>query len=777
MPHTTMCSARRLSLLCILAIVTCSAVAQQPSTSDPFAALAAMPASPPVTNGAGVAVLGDDGKPQRDAVLVFVPWSWNGERAARWDAAMRRHLGDQLASAADFAAGGTRYRLDEMGSTRVPTDSGLLFAQHGETFAMVMRLATGATPPRLVLRLRAPRTLPVVVHLPRGEGAPHVDVVLRNSDRLGPVLRARTGIDGRCTLRALPDANGEVALLVTTRRALQAPWPANDRELAFTLPKTTRLRAQLVGDLCPGAATEWTLSCLDAPPTDVVQVVFPTPPNEAGPQRAEWFHAEVGSRVRVQATVDGLPAPAIDVTVAAAKVQDVAVPRARDGGLVALHVLDGGGKPAPGRLVYCQWRDAHDEPLELRPTNAAGWIELEVPPGAPASCALLLRLHATDDFDSVVTDQATTRVDTTVAGRRSLGDVPLTTLPVALRLQLVDPKGAPLPNVTLTAFGEHAMTSTSDAAGMVLFTATAPMPTTLRIDCHTPWYFVDDDPRERELPTGGAVQRLVVQPAARLRFAAPGLDADVRCDFDWLFVPAEEGRAPLQVDVPLGGGAVFMPPGHWHLVARHGDDELLRVDDLRAEPGIELHDPRCMALVWQSFAKLVTVRFEHADGKPAEDAYLCLEASHVTTCDNALQGIARVLLPKAGARARVEPLDPRFPPIDLGVLDGDRVVRIGGGPTLRCMLSEAIELPPGVQLAVAVGDDHAGLPFDHERNAVLELHEPGPLRAMLVLRRGHQTWRHDASAALVDVPAAGATHTFVVDDALRQAIARGAKEL
>lgn len=776
MLRITRSAGRHLVAICMVA-VTCSLGAQQQAQSDPFAALAAMPASPPVTTGAGVAVLGDDGKPQRDAVLVFVPWSWNGERAMRWDAAMRRHPGDQLASAADFAQGGTRYRLDELASTRVPTDSGLLFVQQGGKFAMAMRLATGATPPRLVLRLQAPRTLPVLVRLPNGDAAPHVDVVLRNGDRLGPVLRARTGSDGRCTLRALPDANAEVALQVTARRALQAPWPANDGELAFALPPTTRLRAQLLGDVCPGAATEWTLSCLDAPPADVVQIVFPTLANEAGTQHAEWFHAEVGSRVRVQAIVDGLPAPPVDVVVAAAQAQEVAVPRVPDRGLIALRALDGGGKPAPGRLLHCRWVDASGEPVAMRATNADGWIELAVPPGAPANCELMLRLHTTGDFDSMVADQGSVRIDTTNKGRQNLGDVRLTALPMALRLQLVDGKGEPVPNITLAMFGEHAIASTSDAAGIARFTAPDPIPPTLQVGIHAPWFFADGDPRERELPTGDAVQRLVVQPAARLRFAAPGLTADLRCDFEWWFEPAEAGREPVPVDVPLGGGDVFMPPGHWHFVVRHGADELLRVEDLRGQAGIELHDPRCMALAWESFARLVTVRLQHADGTPADDAYLCVEAGDTTTCDVARQGRIQMLLPKAGARARVEPLDPRFLPFELGVLDGDRVVRLGGGPRLRCVLSAPIELPPGVQLAVAVGEEHAGLPFDGERNAVLELHEPGPLRAMLVLRRGHRTWRPDASAAIVDVPAAGATHVFVVDDALRQAIARGAKEL
>jgi hypothetical protein len=97
------------------------------------------------------------------------------------------------------------------------------------------------------------------------------------------------------------------------------------------------------------------------------------------------------------------------------------------------------------------------------------------------------------------------------------------------------------------------------------------------------------------------------------------------------------------------------------------------VEDQRGQAGIELHDPRCLALAWESFARLVTVR--------------------------------------------------------------------------------------------------------GERSAVIVMHEPGPSRAMLVPRRGYRTWRHDASALIVDVPAAGATHTFVVDDALRRAIARGVEEL
>ena len=776
MLRITRSAGRHLVAICMVA-VTCSLGAQQQAQSDPFAALAAMPASPPVTNGAGVAVLGDGGKPQRDAVLVFVPWSWNGERAMRWDAAMRRHPGDQLASAADFAQGGTRYRLDDLGSTRVPTDSGLLLVQQGGKFAMAMRLATSATPARLVLRLRPPRTLPVLVRLPNGDAAPHVDVVLRNGDRLGPVLRARTGSDGRCTLHALPDANAEVALQVTARRALQAPWPANDGELTFTLPTTTRLRAQLVGDVCPGAATEWTLSCLDAPPADVVQIVFPTSANDAGTQHAEWFHAEVGSRVRVQAIVDGLPAPPVDVVVAAAQAQDVEVRRGHDQPLFALRALDRDGKPAPGRLLYCKWLEASSEPVTRRATNAAGWIELVAPPGAPASCAALLRLHATADIDSVATDQATTRVDTTVTGRHLLGDVRLVALPMALRLQLVDPQGTPRPGVRMHAFCEHAVVVTSDADGLVRFALPAPIPTTLRVFCQAPWFFADGDPHERELPTGDAAQRLVVQPAARLRFAAPGLDANVRCDFEWLLVPAEEGREPVPVEVPFDGGDVFLPAGHWHLVVRHGDDELLRLEDLRAEAGIELHDPRCMALAWESFARLVTVRIERADGTPAGDAYLCVESNQVTMCDYVKQGQTRALLPKAGARASVAPLDARFLPIDLGVLDGDRVVRIGGGPTLRCVLSEPIELPPGIQLVLLVGDDHGGQPFDHERTAVLELQQPGALRPGLVLRRGHQSAPLADSQFDVDVPTAGLTHTIRVDDALRQAIARGAKEL
>lgn len=763
-----------------IGVATFGVLAQQPTPTtaapDPFAALAALPTTPPVANGAAVAVLGADGKPARDAVLVFTPWSWNGERVARWDAAMRRHLGDQLGSAADFAADGTRYRLNDEGSTRLPLQSGIVFAMRGSDFAFAMRLAENTQSPRLVLRLTAPRTLAVTARLPNGDGAPHVDVVLRDSQRLGPVLRARTGIDGRCTLRALPDANAEVTLEVTARRALQAPWPANDGEIAFALPPTTTLRATLLGELCPGAATEWSLVCVDPPPADVVQIVFPTSPGEASPQQAAWSHVEVGSRVRVQAIVDNLRAPPFDVVVPPARVHSVEVPRTTERPLLALRVLDGNGQPATRRFLRFCWKDGVDAPVGPGTTNADGWLELEVPHGTPASCELDLTLHAGGDIASARTDHGTLRVDTTAKGRRPLGDVRLAPLPVALRLQVVSPTATPVPNVTLTGFHEGWFLGRSDARGEVRIALPQPIPKTLRLGCNAPWFFADGHPDEREFTTDDALQRVAVQPAARLRFAAPGLDAAVRCDFEWQLEPAGGGGEPLVVDVPLGGGGVMMPPGDWHFVVRHGDQELVRIENLHGDAGVEVHDPRLMALDWQSFARMVTVRLERADGTPADDAYLCVVAQNTTTGQVADQGVARLLLPKGGALAYVEPTDPRYPPIHLGVLDRDRVVRIGGGPTLRCVLSAPLDLQPDVLLALTVDGEHAGQPFDAEHSAVLELPEPGAIELQLMLRRGVQ--RYDLARKFrVDVPKAGTTHTIVVDDELRQAIARGVKEL
>ncbi|MFN7590026.1 MAG: hypothetical protein ACK5UQ_16210, partial [Planctomycetota bacterium] len=81
-------------------LLVSSLTAQQPArpAADSFvAALAALPASPPVGSGTRIVVLDGDGKPAPDAVVVFVARSWTGATTQRWQQLLREHPGDLLA--------------------------------------------------------------------------------------------------------------------------------------------------------------------------------------------------------------------------------------------------------------------------------------------------------------------------------------------------------------------------------------------------------------------------------------------------------------------------------------------------------------------------------------------------------------------------------------------------------------------------------------------------------------------------------------------------------
>jgi len=274
------------------------------------------------------------------------------------------------------------------------------------------------------------------------------------------------------------------------------------------------------------------------------------------------------------------------------------------------------------------------------------------------------------------------------------------------------------------------------------------------------WCAVTGHPWEIALPEGTKDARLVVQRAARVRFAT-----DLRGEFlsriDFHLEPADGEGAAIDLPFSLAQRELLVPPGHWHFVVEQENRELHRLPDLRGASGVETHDPRFMAFDWRAFATPVELRVRDAGGQPSDACTVWITSVLGGSGRSPMGGVLRLLLPKHGADVEIEPDDAALPRIPLGIVTKDQVVVLGGGPALTVRLQPMPQLPEGFELVLAT-DDRVGVPFDARGLATLRLPKAGEVPPTIRLRRGD-----DAVAPLpwqlppVDVPEAGTT--FVVE--------------
>lgn len=767
----------RASFVALLLPLLFSALpAQQPArpAADSYvAALAALPASPPLGSGTRIVVLDGSGKPAPDAVVVFVPRPWQSAAMQRWRELLREHPGDLLAAVANLSREGTRHPLDAQAETQVPPELGFVLAARGGTFALLRPF-----PPkkgRYVLRLQPPQHVDVVVTGPDGAPAPDVGVGVREHGQL--LLHARTGSDGRCTLRGIGTDLPDIELLVGCTLPRRAVWPAAAQAVAFALPTTTSLTAKLVGDTCPGADVQWRLYVADAGPEAIVE------PAAGDATQAHWPHVERGALVRVIASVGTIDTPPVEVQLDAA--QQVDVPRDARLRLCAFRLTDEHGQPQRWRsLSIAQQDDQGRRWLDLATSNGEGWVETKIGPKLGDTVQLTLGVNE-GSFGTALLDHAEVEVSNTRSGRREVGEVRVARLPIATEVQLQRPDGRPAAGVRLTIQDVGLQHTITDATGRASIRCLPPRPAELRLGL-SPGWFSTSEPHTHlitSIPPEGQ-RAFVVQPACRVRVGVRGLPAVTSVDlFRVAFRPtteAEGGKSfasleslfsPLSsLPLPTEDSEWLVPQGRWNVRVSAPEGTVLEVSDLECTAGVTLHDPRLLDIAWRAFACLAHIRIEDANGRLLPAAKLETDFDGTRLGVPSPNGNATVLLPKQGARLRVVAKDPRLLPIDLGVVTGDRTVRVGAGPRLRLRLSQMPELRPGHRLLLVAGADHAGVSIENTDGTTLQLPTPGPIHLMLHVDRDGVGHAIAGSAHIVDVPAAGAEFEFPISDELRKRI-------
>jgi hypothetical protein len=732
---------------------------------DPVAALHALAPQPPVERGVRVLVRGAVGAPAADAIVVFVA-NDDPQYVASAAEATRRFGGDEVGYQAFRTGNGTRYAVDERGATRVPAVAGRVFACRGADVAFrSIPVEAGKALPRVELDLAPPLSFAVAVADANGQPAANVTVGIAVTPRSGVFPRTATGADGVAAFRLLParSAEARVRLLAATKERIEAPLPAPAARIALRLPRCTTVHAAYDGALLPGAAVTWALARDDrrfAPAT-------------SDTRSAVFRHVEVGFSGRVEVSCDGIlvAAPLPEVTADG----ECRVALARDPARrsLAVRVLDADGAPARSCWLDASWRFQHGSSGTNVRTNGEGWLELEPPEHVLGDVELRLTLRGRtwNDAPAGTLSLPLTAADT---GRVDRGEQRCARIPPTLRGVAVDTNGKALAGVLLETQHDGWHRTQTNADGTFVFTIPGDRPPSLELSLLLgAWYFTDPTSRTRSFTTG-ADARLVLQPAGRLRFAAPGLPDDVAHSFDVRLEPADgDRRDAIRLDLQLRGSELLLPAGHWSFVVIEDEREVHRIDGVRVDAGIEVHDPRFMAFDWRAFAALTTVRVQDRAGVPTDACTVWYQYGSRGRGHQLTGGVGHFLVPTAaGGTLRVEPRDKSIATVHLGTVTGEHVVRLGSGPRLAVTLSALPRLPAGATLLLHGGLDHDGVPFDEHGKATLWLAEPGELRVMLSVRIGHTRHVLSEHAVTCDVPAAGRTLTIPVTEQVQQSIDR-----
>ena len=704
-----------------------------------------------------VVVQRPDGSPATDAVVVFTPSRDDEAARAERQAASKAFPADEPQRFALLAANGTRYRVDERGGTRVPKN-GYVLAFAGE---LVVRRFVGAdeAEPRLVLPLVPPRPFTVDVVTADGASAVGVPVALQESPRHGLARLAPTGADGTLAVRlATRRAEGTVVVLdIVSKTPVTAPLPADGERVRLQLPATTAVVATFAGELAPGSTLAWSLQYGEVarrrdgePPAGTSRRVAG---DRTGDRSASWPFVEVGIVTTASVQLGALEVARGTATSAAGS-EPIALSRTITAPTFALQILDVDGAPVRNRVVDLQWKYRNGSSGERATTNREGWIEVEMPArfAARADVTLGVSLNAAGSSD-VLVGTGTVAVKADGYTRIVLPPLRCEPLPVLVAGIVVTADGTPVPDLELSVRAANWQRLRTDRDGrFVARGATEKRP--VYLDLAAAWCFVDGPPWRVELAGGTKDARLVVQRAARVRFAAD-LKQSVHSRIDYRLEPATGEGQPVELPFTLGQRELLVPPGHWHFVVHSDGNELLRLPDLRGESGVETHDPRFMAFDWRAYAVLVELTVRDAKGQPYDDCTVWLRHEGGGSGTSPTNGVLHLLVPKDGSLVDVEPRDTKLPKAELGKVTADQVVVLGGGPSLTVTLQPMPQLPAGHELLLAI-DDGDGVPFDARGVAIVLAPKPGSFTPAVRLRKGDTRFGPlDWKLPAIDVPSEG----------------------
>ena len=719
-------------------------------TDDPFAVLAAKEPQSPERTGQRIVVQRPDGSPAQDAVVVFTPWRDDAAAGDERAAATTRFPGDEPRRFAAMAANGTRYRVDGRGATRVPRD-GHLLAFAGE-LAAHHYVAKNRLDEQLVLHLALPQVVLVEVVTLDGKPAVAVPLAVRDQEDHPALPMGTSGADGTATLRVLPPrpTTGVVQLAIASATPRQAPLPAQGERVRLQMPATTSVAATLAGELVPGSVLDWRLQCagavaaFDGEPTDL--------------RSARWPFVELGAAFVVSVRSARLELANATAT-ASESAGPLALVRTPSAATFALQLLAQDGAPLRRHHVSLAWRTKQNSREDFTWTTHEGWIEVAMPAIFLGKKGVELSVELGGDASELELCTGKVAVQATELGRSELPPLRCATAPVLAAGTFVTRDGNPVPGLQLTVRSSSLQRQVTTAAGSFVVRGVGNGHAIQLLLDHD-WCAVTGHPWEIALPEGTKDARLVVQRAARVRFATD-LRGEFLSRFDYDLEPADGEGASIDLPFSLEQHELLVPPGHWHFVVSQENEELHRLPDLRATSGVEMHDPRFMAFDWRAFAVPVELRVRDAAGQPSDACTVWITSVLGGSGRSPVGGVLRLLLPKHGADLEIAPDDAALPRLPLGIVTKDQVVVLGGGPVLTMRLQPMPKLPEGLELVLAT-EDRVGVPFDASGLATLRLPKAGEVPPVIRLRRGD-----DAVAPLpwqlppVDVPEAGTT--FVVE--------------
>jgi hypothetical protein len=744
--------------LCACVVSVLLAASMPAQHADPFGLLAALPAMQAVERGVRVVVRDEQGQPVPDAVLVVVPTS-GPDYSAAWIPAGAAYPGDAINQLAHVcaAAGGQRFVLDERGGTQLPRVSGYAFAWRDGTFAAKSYVVEQGRPvPRVELELALPYTCTAMVVDAQGRSAAGVSVAVTNGNQ-----RATTDANGVAAFRMQKSRVTEqsrLRLVVASNESIEVPMPASGGEARLQLPECGRVHATYTGSLLPGSTLSWSLRQGDRRMT----------PDLQGERDATFNFVQVGYEGDLQVVADSSTTTAsVDGVTAGATIERTLARKAGER-CVVVRPLSPDGAPVENGYVDANWEFRNGSSSSGATTNAAGWLEVAVPDRAETAKVRLL-LHR-GGWNGPIVGSLEVAVEAADTGRIERGEVRVTPPKVALAGEVVDTAGRPLRGVNLRVSGPTSVQVESNADGRFEIALPESPPADLGLElAGNGWFFVDPPATSRVFPTG-VPARVVLQAAGRLRFAAAGLIPGVRHDFRAHVVSAAGDG--LRVDVPLALDREFLllPAGHWHFVVTRGEAEVYRLDDVRVDAGIEVHDPRFMAFDWRAFAVLLVVHVEDATGAPTDACTVWIRTRNMGHGTRPTKGIARWLVNEGGGTVEVEPRDKKLPKIDLGAATGEQWVRLGAGPRLEVRVEPAPKLPDTARLVARVDGRTEPLGLDATGKGVVWLDRIGDRSVQLAVVVGDTTHELPNRKREVDVAAGGAVLTFSGDAGLQAAI-------
>lgn len=730
--------ARPVFVACLL---SCLQAQQRPNhelPDDPFAVLAAMGARPAEPRGVEVRVVAADGTPVPDAIVLVLDADAPDYGTLRV-AAEQRHPGDEPRILAARASRGTRYRVDGTGRTRVPSDLvGRIVAVHGELLASVIRERSLEAAERrrpVELRLLPPVEFQVVVSDVDGLPAANERVLIRSAPAAHPFPVAATRDDGKVTFRLIagrPDT-AIAELAIGAKAPIRASLPTTaGAEVKLRIPPSGSIKVNLVGDVLPGTLPEWQL--LDGSGTAVA-----TPTTTQG-NTASFARVEAGFGGQVSCKLgssETLTAAVQQVTAGA--VHELEVRRDANQRCVVMRLLQLDGTPAKDAFLLLQWQHEIGSSSTWGSATGEGWVEAMVPAEAKKACRLRIIARA-DGWNGTLLGWVELEIGTPAERRDVRGDLRLQAPAVALQGMVVDPGGNPVRGIDLYSYADNSYnpaTVADDGSFELRIHGQVPGEITLAIQS-SDWFFAEEPSINPSFPAGTKNARVVVQRAARMRFAARGLPAGLSSDFSFHLESTVEGIRPVDFLPDLDGKELRFPPGTWNVVIRCIDREVHRIDDVRGDAGIENHDPRFMDFDWQAFATLVSVRVEDRHGAPTNACTIWRRYRGASCGSPPTNGVLHLLMPKDGYSVSIEREDEKIR-IELGQISGEHVVRLGCGPLLTVALDKAPTLPEGAVLVLQAGKGTEAVAFDAEHRARIWLPETGEHVLKLGLRRGTET--------------------------------------